>query len=171
MEHLILRSRLDFNMVTDISAQIFTSTMPEGPMLVTGAIISRNGRILVAQRHENSRFEPNKWEFPGGKVDFSEHPEEALKRELHEELGIEIETGPLYEVLSHVYDKNGNVRHVVLLFYICRIMKGEPMIIDCQDLKWVNREEMNSLSFVEGDLPLVNRILEDAGVWEIDLTS
>lgn len=136
-------------------------------MLVTGAIIPDNGRILVAQRHNTSRFEPSKWEFPGGKVDFSEHPEESLKRELKEEMGVDIETGPLYEVLSHVYDNNGDIRHVVLLFYLCRIIEGKPERLDCQDLLWVDRKEMASLPFVKGDVPLVNTILDDPGLWDI----
>jgi 8-oxo-dGTP diphosphatase len=141
--------------------------MPEGPLLVTGAIIAKNGKILVAKRHSDSRFEPDKWEFPGGKVDFGEHPEEALKRELKEELGILIETGPLYGVLSHVYDNNGDIRHVVLLFYICEILEGKPEPIDCQDLLWIDKEEMSSLAFVKGDIPLVEQLLSDSGIWEL----
>ena len=141
--------------------------MSEGPILVTGAIIPKDGRILVAQRHSNSRFEPDKWEFPGGKVDFGEHPTQALKRELKEELGIEIETGPLYEVLSHVYNNNGDIRHVVLLFYKCRIIEGDPQPIDCQALRWVDEEGMRFLTFVEGDTPLVRKILDDNYFWTI----
>lgn len=141
--------------------------MPEGPLLVTGAIIPQNGKILLDQRHSDSRFEPNKWEFPGGKVDFGEHPEEALKRELKEELGTLIETGPLYEVLSHVYDNKGDIRHVVLLFYICKISQGKPERIDCQDLVWADKDKMRSLTFVEGDIPIVEQLLSDSGIWEI----
>ncbi len=135
--------------------------------MVTGAIIPKKGRILVAQRHEDSRFEPSKWEFPGGKVDFGEHPEEALKRELKEEMGIEIGTGPLYEVLSHVYDNNGDIRHVVLLFYKCILIEGDPQPIDCQDLRWVDEVGMRALTFVEGDKPLVRKILDDNNIWAI----
>ncbi len=145
--------------------------MSDRPLLVTGAIIPRDERILIAQRHPTSRFEPSKWEFPGGKVDFGEHPEESLKRELKEEMGVEIETGPLYEVISHVYNNNGDIRHVVLLFYICRILKGKPEPLDCQDLCWVDKEEMKSLPFVEGDIPLVDQILIDSGLWEIGSTT
>jgi 8-oxo-dGTP diphosphatase len=138
------------------------------PLLVTGAIIPKKGRILVAQRHNDSRFEPDKWEFPGGKVDFGEHPEQALKRELKEEMGIDIETGPIYDVLSHVYNNEGDIRHVVLLFYICMITEGEPRPLDCQDLKWIEKKEMGNLTFVEGDLPLVEQILSDNGMWNLD---
>lgn len=141
--------------------------MGERPLLVTGAIIPKDGRILVAQRHSTSRFEPDKWEFPGGKVDFSEHPEEALKRELKEEMGIEIETGPVYEVISHVYDNDGDIRHVVLLFYICKITDGIPERLDCQDLKWVNMVEITSLEFVDGDVHLVDTLLKDHGIWKL----
>ena len=145
--------------------------MSSQPLLVTGAIIPRDGKILIAQRHTTSRFEPSKWEFPGGKVDFGEHPEESLKRELKEELGVEIETGPLYEVISHVYNNNGDIRHVVLLFYICHVLEGEAEPLDCQDIKWVDKEEMKALLFVEGDIPLVDLILADSGLWEIRFTT
>ena len=138
------------------------------PLLVTGAIIPKDGKILVAKRHSTSRFEPDKWEFPGGKVDFAEHPEESLKRELIEEMGVEIETGPLYEIISHVYDNKGDIRHVVLLFYVSRIISGNPKRNDCQDFRWVSKEEISSLDFVEADVPLVSLLMNDSGIWDID---
>jgi hypothetical protein len=82
-------------------------------------------------------------------------------------MGIGIETGPLYEVLSHVYDNNGDIRHVVLLFYICRIIDGRPQPLDCRDLIWADEDMMKSLAFVEGDIPLVDLLLSDSGIWEI----
>jgi 8-oxo-dGTP diphosphatase len=135
------------------------------PLLVTAALIIREGRILVAQRLPDSRFEPNKWEFPGGKVDFSEHPMEAIRRELKEEIGIEVEVGDVYDLASHVYDQNGMLRHVVILFYRCMIIYGEPMPLDCQDLKWIDRDQLARLSFVEGDHPVVEKLSEDDGIW------
>ncbi|MGA1848740.1 MAG: (deoxy)nucleoside triphosphate pyrophosphohydrolase [Thermoplasmatota archaeon] len=135
------------------------------PLLVTAALIKRDDRILVAQRLPDSLFEPDRWEFPGGKVDFGEHPEKAMRRELLEEIGIEIEVGELYDLASHVYDRNGMQRHVVILFYRCRIRSGEARPIDCQDLIWITREQLADLSFVEGDHPIVKKISADDGFW------
>ncbi|MBN1539431.1 MAG: (deoxy)nucleoside triphosphate pyrophosphohydrolase [Candidatus Thermoplasmatota archaeon] len=135
------------------------------PLLVTAALILRDDRILVAKRLPDSRFEPDKWEFPGGKVDFSEHPKEAMKRELQEEMGIEVEVGKLYDLASHVYDQNGMLRHVVILFYRCTITSGEPKPLDCQDIRWVSRDQLADLTFVEGDHPLMRKLSEDDGFW------
>ena len=137
----------------------------EGPVLVTAAVIIRGDRLLISQRLPDSRFEPNKWEFPGGKVDFGEHPEGSLKRELLEELGVEAEVLSLYGTASHVYDQNGMIRHVVIMFYRCDIQKGEPMVIDCQDMKWVKREELGTYTFVEGDHPVIKKVLSDDELW------
>ncbi|MFW3147008.1 MAG: (deoxy)nucleoside triphosphate pyrophosphohydrolase [Thermoplasmatota archaeon] len=139
--------------------------MMQRPMLVTAAVILKDGRILIAQRLPDSRFEPSKWEFPGGKVDFGEHPEEALKRELREELGIDIEVGALYHLASHVYFRNGLERHVVILFYLCKITNGTPAPLDCQDLKWTSRSELPDNIFVEGDNEMVSTVIEDDELW------
>ncbi len=134
-------------------------------MLVTAAVIMKEGKLLIAQRLPDSRFEPGKWEFPGGKVDFGEHPEECLVRELEEELGIHVAVISHYSTASHVYDQNGQVRHVVILFYLCRIESGEPEILDCQDVKWVSRDELSTFQFVEGDHPIIERVLHDDDLW------
>lgn len=135
------------------------------PTLVTAAVIIKEGKILIAQRLPDSRFEPNKWEFPGGKVDFGEHPEEALKRELQEELGIDIEVGALYHLASHVYFRKGLDRHVVILFYLCKIINGTPAPLDCQDLIWTSRNELPDHIFVEGDNDMVSKVTKDELLW------
>ncbi|MBN1390937.1 MAG: (deoxy)nucleoside triphosphate pyrophosphohydrolase [Candidatus Thermoplasmatota archaeon] len=139
--------------------------MRKRPLLVTAALILGEDRILIARRLPDSRFEPNKWEFPGGKVDLGEHPERSLQRELQEELGVDAEVGPLYDLASHVYDQKGLKRHVVILFYLCRISSGEPRPMECQDLRWVTREELSRYIYVEGDEPVVAKIRHDDDLW------
>ena len=73
--------------------------------------------------------------------------------------------GPLYTLASHVYDQNGMLRHVVILFYRCTILEGDPEPMDCQDLKWVSREELTDFTYVEGDDPVVERIPYDDALW------
>jgi 8-oxo-dGTP diphosphatase len=135
------------------------------PLLVTAAIIRKNGKILIAQRLPDSRFEPNKWEFPGGKVDFGEHPKETLKRELVEELGVDVNVGHQYALGSHVYHQNSLSRHVVILFYECELISGIPEPLDCQDLKWVTREDLGSFTFVDGDVDIVKQLISDDEIW------
>ncbi|MGA1793232.1 MAG: NUDIX domain-containing protein [Thermoplasmatota archaeon] len=140
--------------------------MESRPLLVTAALVRRGERLLIAQRLPDSRFEPDKWEFPGGKVDFGEHPRDSLERELLEELGIRIEVGDLYTFASHVYDQKGMKRHVVILFFKCGLLEGEPEPLDCQDLKWVSREELSDQIYVEGDNPVVEMLTSDDRFWD-----
>jgi len=135
------------------------------PLLVTAALIKRGEKLLIAQRLPDSRFEPNKWEFPGGKVDFGEHPKDSLERELQEELGIGVEVGDLYTFASHVYEQNGMKRHVVILFFRCGILEGEPEPLDCQDMKWVSRKQLSDQIYVEGDNPVVEMLSNDDMFW------
>lgn len=140
--------------------------MMEGrPLLVTAAIIKKAGKVLIAQRLPDSRFEPNKWEFPGGKVDFGEHPESSLTRELKEELGVVVDVGLQYALSSHVYNQNGLTRHVVILFYECKLVSGIPEPIDCQDLKWVSRQELGSFTYVDGDECIIQKMIADDQIW------
>jgi len=135
------------------------------PLLVTAALVRKGDRLLIAQRLPDSRFEPNKWEFPGGKVDFGEHPRDSLERELQEELGVKIEAGTLYTLASHVYDQGGMVRHVVILFFKSDLVEGEPRPIDCQDIRWVSRKELSKQTYVEGDHPVMEMLAADDGFW------
>ncbi|MDG6224942.1 MAG: (deoxy)nucleoside triphosphate pyrophosphohydrolase [Candidatus Thermoplasmatota archaeon] len=141
--------------------------MEEESMVVTGGIIPRNGRVLVAKRHMTSRFEPGKWEFPGGKLRFGEGPEECLSRELKEELGIEAVISSLFSAGSHVYTDRKGRRHVVLLYYICRIGSGDPECLDCAEILWADRDILDTLDFVEGDADVLDRLLKDEGFWSM----
>ena len=81
------------------------------PMLVMAAIIEDKGKFLITQRPENVH-NGDRWEFPGGKVDFGEDPRYALEREIDEELGIKVEAEDILELSSHVYDEK---KHIVLI--------------------------------------------------------
>ena len=98
-------------------------------------------------------------------MDFSEHPEETLVRELTEELGIVVKPDRLYHVASHVYDQNGLVRHVVILFYLCDIVEGDPSPIDCLDVRLVSRDDLSSYVFVGGDSTLLAAMRSDDDLW------
>jgi len=134
-------------------------------LVVTCAIIRSEGKLLIARRHPHSRFEPGKWEFPGGKVDFGEDPARCMVREIEEELGVLIDVEDIYDVRSHVYSDGKGTRHVILLFYLCRIISGTPACLDCAEIRFSARPDLSSLTFVEGDLGVLPKIIADDSIW------
>jgi 8-oxo-dGTP diphosphatase len=126
---------------------------------VVAAIIRRGNKILIAQRKKDSKLEPNRWEFPGGKLEFGEHPEEALKREIMEELNIRIKIRKLHTVLSHVYDFHGKNLHIILLVFLADYASGELKNLDVQDSRWITRKQLRDFDFVSGDKPLIESLL------------
>jgi len=94
-------------------------------VLVMAAIIKKKNRILISQRKKNSKFEPDRWEFPGGKLKNNENLTDGLYREIKEELEIEINIKKLYMVTSHTYYKDNLTRQVILVFYLAEWIKGK----------------------------------------------
>ncbi len=103
-----------------------------------GAVIVReDGRLFLARRGPLSRNERGLWEFPGGSVEFGETLAAALKREMMEEFGVEIEVGALLDVVDHILPAEN--QHWVSPTYICRILSGEPKILEegkCSQMGW-----------------------------------
>jgi len=128
-------------------------------ILVTCGIIWRGRDLLIARRKADSRLEPLKWEFPGGKIEFSEDPPRALKREIKEELDFEIEVGDIFCVSSHNYRGGAaEVDHVLMLAYSCSYLKGEPAARDVSDFRWVKVEELDRYDFAAADYPVIEHL-------------
>jgi 8-oxo-dGTP diphosphatase len=118
-------------------------------IIVTAGVIIEQGRVLVTQRKEDSH-QGLLWEFPGGKVKEGEEPREALRRELKEELDIEVEVGMIFEAVYHPYPKYP----ILLLAYHCRIEKGVLKPLGCHDLRWINFKELKELVMPPADGPI-----------------
>lgn len=124
-------------------------------MIVVAAVIARNGRVLACQRNGAGRF-PLKWEFPGGKVQANETPQEALARELHEELGVEAKIGAEIFRTQHKYDEMREV--VELIFLKAHIEVGEIENRIFQEMKWVELQKLSELDFLEADRDLIRKL-------------
>jgi 8-oxo-dGTP diphosphatase len=125
-------------------------------MVVAGVIRDAGGRILVTRRPEG-RHMAGLWEFPGGKVHPHEHPEQALIRELREELGIDVTVAA--PVTFGVHDERE--RRIILLFYEARISGGEPKPLDGQEIRWVTPEQLGRLSTPPADARLILKLQEE----------
>jgi 8-oxo-dGTP diphosphatase len=118
-------------------------------VVVTAAVVERDGRFLVTRRPKGAHLE-GLWEFPGGKCEPGESLEGCLRRELAEELGVGATIGGEVFAVTHRYPD----RSVELHFFSCA-MGGEPSPILGQEMRWVSREDLRSLSFPPADDELI----------------
>ena len=116
------------------------------------ALIDPDGRVLLAQRPEGKSM-AGLWEFPGGKVEPGETPEEALIRELHEELGIDTWSSCLAPLTfaSHAYEDF----HLLMPLFACRRWNGTPQSKEGQALKWVKAQDLKNFPMPAADIPLI----------------
>jgi 8-oxo-dGTP diphosphatase len=121
-------------------------------LVVAAALVDPQGRVLIAQRPPGKQL-AGLWEFPGGKLDPGERPEQALVRELAEELGIEVETADLAPLTfaSHAYE----TFHLLMPLYLCRRWRGEPHAREGQTLAWTRPSELDPARMPPADAPLI----------------
>ena len=121
------------------------------------ALIDTDGRVLIAKRPEGKTL-AGLWEFPGGKVEAAERPEQALIRELKEELGIDVEQSCLAPLTfaSHAYENF----HLLMPLYVCRRWKGLVQALEGQELKWAFAKDLKNYPMPPADLPLIPHLQE-----------
>ena len=121
-------------------------------LVVACALIDPDGRVLLGQRPPGKAM-GGLWEFPGGKVDSGETPEETLIRELREELGITAREACLapFTFASHAYPDF----HLLMPLYLCRRWEGTPQPLEHSALKWVRPRDMGQYPMPPADLPLI----------------
>ena len=123
-------------------------------LLVAAGVVIRDGRVMLCQRRPEVH-NGLKWEFPGGKLEPGESPEEALRRELREELSIDVRVG---RVADNVYFRYPD-RDVLLMFYMCEIIGGEPRTVDCNAVAWAKPGDIPGYDFAGADRVFVERNL------------
>jgi mutator protein MutT len=127
---------------------------------VSAALIFRGGRLLITQRHANAHL-GGLWEFPGGKREPHETFEQCLVREIHEELGVEISVGELFEEVFHAYPE----KSVHLKFFTCQLLSGEPQPLDCAAVKWIDKTELADFEFPAADARLLEKLKSPRLAW------
>ena len=121
-------------------------------LVVACALVDADRRVLIAQRPEGKPL-AGLWEFPGGKVDPGERPEQTLIRELHEEIGITVREACLAPLTfaSHAYEDF----HLLMPLYICRRWDGEVIAREGQKLAWVRANKLRGYPMPPADIPLI----------------
>lgn len=122
---------------------------------VVAGLIYQGDRVLVCQRRKGGLF-PLKWEFPGGKVENGEDVLATLRRELMEELGIEAQSAKEVFRHSHSYPD----QTVDLVFFRVEAYRGSVSNKIFESVRWLNVEELQELDFLEGDLPLIEKLMD-----------
>jgi len=120
---------------------------------VTAAILTHNGKILVAQKGPHDK-RANKWEFPGGKIEPGETPEEGLSREMLEEFCIKIQVGDLFAESLFTYPEG----QILVMAYFCTWVAGDLTPTEHADYKWVTAKELPHFDFVPSDAPIAERL-------------
>lgn len=119
---------------------------------VVAAIILDQGKIFATQRGYGE-FKDG-WEFPGGKMEQGETPEQALKREIREELDVEIEVGQLFDTVEYDYPSF----HLTMHCFLCTIKSGELVLKEHEAAKWLDKESLNSVEWLPADLDLIEKL-------------
>lgn len=126
-------------------------------LVVACALIDVDNRVLVTKRPLDKSM-PGLWEFPGGKVESGETPEQALIRELHEELGIKTFASCLAPLsfASHAYENF----HLLMPLYICRKWEDVLQSRENQEMKWVRARDLSGLEMPPADKPMIYSLID-----------
>lgn len=123
---------------------------------VVGAVIVDKGNVLAAQRGQGMAL-AGMWEFPGGKIEENETPQQALQRELQEELKCTAEVGEFVATTEYEYDFG----IVVLTTYYCTLIDGQPTLTEHAAIRWLLGAQLETLEWAPADIPAVKKIVGD----------
>lgn len=118
--------------------------------------VNKNGEdIIFATQRGYGEFKDG-WEFPGGKIEEGETPQEALKREIMEELDTEIAVGKLIDTIEYDYP----TFHLSMDCFWCEVVKGELVLKEAEDAKWLKKDELDEVDWLPADVALIGKIGE-----------
>lgn len=119
---------------------------------VVAAVIMKEGKVFATQRGYGE-FKDG-WEFPGGKVEAGESPEEALRREIREELEVEVNVGDLIDTIENDYP----AFHLSMKCYACTIAGGSPHLLEHEAARWLSADQLDSVAWLPADITLIPKI-------------
>ncbi|MBN1907509.1 MAG: 8-oxo-dGTP diphosphatase MutT [Deltaproteobacteria bacterium] len=128
-------------------------------IVVTAAIIRHDGKILITERPGGRHLE-GLWEFPGGKKEAGEGLEECVKREIREEIGIDINPYELLLTVTHEYE----TKIVELYAFLCSLVSGTPAPLEGQKMQWVDPEELTLYQFPPPDQKIIEILCDGKAV-------
>ncbi len=137
-----------------------TDNHPNPLIDVSAGIVYRHGLLLITQRRPQDHL-GGLWEFPGGKRQPEESDEDCLRRELMEELGIEVEVKELLETITHEYPEKA----VRLKFFRCLWRRHEPRTLGCHDFTWIGAEQLKDYAFPAADAQLLAKLQSTPELW------
>ena len=131
---------------------------------VVAAIIRKGDKIFATQRGYGEW--KDWWEFPGGKMEVGETPEEALKREIHEELSADISVGELLTTVEYDYP----AFHLTMHCFLCTLVGEALHLNEHEASRWLTKEELDSVKWLPADEIVIDKMKERIGEWTLSLT-
>ena len=116
--------------------------------------VNKNGKPMIFATQRGYGEFKGGWEFPGGKIEVGETPQEALKREIVEELDTEISVGELVDTIEYDYPEF----HLSMDCFWCEIVKGDLVLKEHEDARWLTKEQLNDVEWLPADIELVKNI-------------
>ena len=132
-------------------------TYKPSPQIVTAGVIEKDGRVLIGKRKRGKHFSGN-WEFPGGTLKKGETPEQCLRRELNEELAIEVEVGDIFCTSMFSYTPEWTIK---LLAYRATLTSGMFNLKDHEEIRWVKPADLVDYDFPEVDKAIIKKLIAE----------